>query len=395
MLPRVKIYFQNGNLGQQATSADGVLGLIGSGVAIAGKFELNKAYVLYSMDDLAALGITATTNAALYKLVSDFYNNATAGTEVWLMGFPDTLLVSDIVDKDKENAKLLINAANGRLRGLVVSRTPDESYEPTITDGLDADVALAATNAQALAEWATETKFSPLFVILEGYGYAGDPSELADLSEGQNNRVGIFIGDTVIGSQNATMGTIAGRIASIPVQRNIGRVKDGAIASITGFIADKAVEVADAETLNAKRYITLRTFVGRSGYFFSDDPLATAATDDYSNLSYRRTIDKAYRVAYDTLLPLLLDEVPVNSDGTIQLPYARSWEAAVEDAIVSQMTANGELSADADNGDSGVVCAIDTTVNLVAGNPFKVLIQVRPFGYARLVDVYLGFQTIS
>jgi len=90
-----------------------------------------------------------------------------------------------------------------------------------------------------------------------------------------------------------------------------------------------------------------------------------------------------------------LDEVPVNSDGTIQLPYARSWEAAVEDAIVSQMTANGELSANSENGDNGVVCSIDTTVNLVAGNPFKVLIQVRPFGYARLVDVYLGFQTIS
>jgi len=395
MLPRVKIFFQNGNLGQQAVNADGVLGLIGSGIAIVGKFELNKAYILYSMDDLAALGITAATNAALYKLVSEFYANAPSGTEVWLMAFPDTLLVSDIVDKDKDNAKLLINAANGRLKGLVVSRTPDVTYVPVITDGLDADVALAATNAQALAEWATDTKFAPLFVILEGYGYAGDPADLADLSEGQNNRVGIFIGDTVIDSKNATMGTIAGRIASIPVQRNIGRVKDGAIASITGFIGDKTVEVADVETLNTKRYMTMRTFVGRSGYFFSDDPLATAATDDYSNLSYRRTIDKACRVAYDTLLPILLDEVPVNSDGTIQLPYARSWEAAIEDAIVSQMTANGELSADVENGDNGVICAIDTTVNLVAGNPFKVLIQVRPFGYARLVDVYLGFQTIS
>ena len=395
MLPRVKIYFQNGNLGQQAANADGVLGLIGSGVAIAGKFELNKTYVLYSMDSLVELGITAVSNAAIYKLVSEFYSNADAGTEVWLMAFPDTLLVSDILDKDKDNAKLLINAANGRLRGLVVSRTPDASYEPVITDGLDADVALAATKGQALAEWATDTKYAPLFIILEGYGYAGDPAELADLSEGQNNRVGIFIGDTISDSQNATMGTIAGKIAASPVQRNIGRVKDGAIASITGFIGDKAVEVADSETLNTKRYITLRSFVGRSGYFFSDDPLFTSATDDYSNLSYRRTIDKAYRVAYDVLLNLILDEVPVNSDGTIQLPYARSWEAAVEDAIVTQMTANGELSADPENGDNGVVCSIDTTVNLVSGNPFKVLIQVRPFGYARLVDLYLGFQTIS
>lgn len=394
-LPRVKIYFQNGNLGQQAANADGVLGLIGTGVAVAATFALNKAYTLYSLTDLDALGVTAVNNAALYKLVKEFYDNAGDGAEVWLMAFPDTLKVSDIVDYTKNNAMALLNAANGRLRGIIVQRVPDAEYVPTITNGMDADITLAMSNAQAMATQYTDTKNAPFFVVLEGYAYGGDPTELTDLTTMSNNRVAVFIGDTVTDSKNATLGTIAGRIASIGVEDNIGRVLDGAIASITAYIGDTPVELADTESLHNKGYISLRTFAGRSGYFFTDDPMATLPTDDYSHLTYRRTIDKAFRIAYDTLLDILLDNIPVNSDGTIQLAYARSWEADVENAIVSQMTANGELSADIQNGDNGVTCQVDTTVNVLSQGIVKVLLQVRPFGYARMVDVYLGFQTVT
>lgn len=397
MLPRVKISFANGALGLVAASADGVLGFLCTGVTVSTTFVLATAYVLRSLDSLTALGVTAINNPAVYKLIKDFYSVAANGTECWLMAFPDTVSWSQMVDvTDAAKAKALINAANGRLRGLVVSRLPAGSYTPTITAGLDADVALAETKAQALAVWARDTKFAPVYVIIEGYAYSGVPTALADLTTHSNNRVGILIGDTALNSKSAAVGLFAGRKASIPVQRNIGRVKDGPVTTNAMYIADKAVEVADVESIHDKGYITFRTFVGRSGYFFNDDFMATLPTDDYSHLTAVDTAHKAYRIAYDTVLDELLDELAVNEDGTMQLPIIKSIEAKVENAIANAMTAKGELSADATNADDkGVQCVIDPTQNVVGSSQFNVGIRVRPFGYPRFINVDLGFTVIS
>lgn len=397
MLPRVKINFENGKLGLVSPSPDGLLGICCTGVAIADKFELNKAYKLSSYDDLDALGITSTSNASIEKIIREFYDEAEAGTEVWLMAFPDTVKMSEIVDKANDYAVKLINAANGKLRGLIVSRTPGAAYEPTVTNGIDADVETAITKAQALGEWAADSKFAPVFVILEGYAYSGDATDLTDLTDGAvDNRVSVMIGDTAASTNQAAMGVIAGRIASIPVQRNIARVKTGPLHITTGYIKDKAAESADVAGLNDKGYITFRTFIGRAGYFFNDDFTATAATDDYSHLTARRTVDKAFRICYDTLLDELLDDVPVNADGTLQTPLIKSWQTAVENAIAQSMTTNGELSVDiTDPNDRGVKCYIDPTQNIVSTSKVEITVSVRPFGYPRYIDVKLGFEALT
>lgn len=397
MLPRVKINFENGALGLVSPSPDGLYGICATGTAVVGKFNLNQAYKLAAYADLADLGIDADNNPAIEKIVREFYAEAEDGTEVWLMAFPETTLMSEIADKTQDNAVKLINHVNGKLRGLFISRNPGTGYTTTVTDGLDSDVALAIANAQALAEWATDSKFAPIFVVIEGYDYQGTAGDLADLTDGTtNNRVSVMIGDTVSGSKNAAIGTLAGRLASIPVQRNIARVKSGPLHFLTGYIGDQKAEVADVAGLNDKGYITFRTFIGRAGYFFNDDFTATAATDDYSHLTARRTIDKAYRVAYNTLLDYILDDVPVNSDGTLQVSLIKSWQGSVESAIALSMTANGELSADSTNPDDrGVKCYIDPAQNVVSTSKVEVTISVRPFGYPRYIDVKLGFEAVA
>lgn len=396
MLPRVKIFFENGALGQIAPLADGVYGLLCTGAAVSTTFALATPYILRSFDSLATLGVNVTNNPSLVKIVTDFYNEAGAGTELWIMAFPDTVKMSDMVSPtDATKAKALINAANGRLRGLIVSRKPADGYVPTIANGLDEDVALARTNAQLLAEWSTNSKYAPIFVLIEGYAYSGNAIDLTDLTTGTDNRVAVFIGDTVNNSPTAAVGLPAGRLALNPVQVNIGRVKDGTIATNTAFIKDKSVETADVESIHNKGYITMRTYVGRSGYYFNDDFTATLPTDDYSHLTARRTIDKAYRIAYDTLLNELLDNVPVNNDGTIQAPFAKSIQGQVENAIALSMTANGELSTDPSNpNDRGVQCLVDLTQNIVSTSKMVVKLRVKPFGYPRYIDVYLGFQAV-
>ena len=144
--------------------------------------------------------------------------------------------------------------------------------------------------------------------------------------------------------------------------------------------------------MHDKGYITPRAYVGLSGYYFADDCMACDPTDDYAHLTARRTVDKAYRIAYQTLVQFMLDEIEVNEDGTMQNGVLKSWQQAVENAINRQMTAKGELSA---TDGEGCVCFIDPKQNVLATSRIELTLKVRPYGYARFIDVNLGFQVTA
>ncbi len=386
MLPRIKISYLNGQLGTVGDSPDGLFALVCGASAAGDTFALEKAYSVRSVDDLTALGVTAENNARLYKHVKEFYDEAEDGTELVIYGVAENSKMTDILDKTAGTVRKLIDGQNGRLRGLFVS---GQANVGNVTEGLDADVLSALPVAQQLAEWATEELYAPLFVILEGCGYTGE--DMRDLSALTYNRVGILVGDTEAGNR-ACIGTMAGRLAGLPVQRNLGRVKDGALFPTEMYVGGDKVDESGSQVagLYDKGYITPRKYVGRSGYFFTDDRLACDGTDDYAHIAHRRVIDKAYRIVYDTLLDMMLDELEVNEDGTLQAGIVKNWQQTVEDALNSGMTASGELSAGDDGG--GCVCYIDRTQNVLATSKVLVTVKVRPFGYARYVDVSLGFQ---
>ena len=396
MLPRVKIHFDNGALGQVAEMADGCLGLIAVGAkAVSSTFSLGKAYKLKSLASLETLGVTAENNPLLYKNVKEFYEEAGNGCEVWLMGFADTATLTNVLDPaNAAGAKALILASGGKIRGLVAFKATKAGYAPEVKNGLDNDVYTALAKAQLLGEWATDERYAPVFTLIEGYAFSGKPEELTDLHTMSNNRAGIVIGDTVAGSKNAAMGLVAGRIAASPVQRKISRVKSGALRAQQMYIGSVPVDVADVESIDEKGFITFRTFVGKAGYFIADDHLASAANDDYNSISNRRVIDKAYRVAYGTLLSALNDELPVSSDGLPTPAWCASVESDVETDIIAQMTANGNLGNDpTDVNDSGVECTIDRNQNILSGKKIEIGLRVKPKGYAKYLDVKLGFKT--
>lgn len=388
MLPRIKIQYMNGQLGTVGESPDGLFALVCSAVAVTSTFVLEKAYSVRSMDDLLALGVTEANNPRLYKQVQDFYNEAEDGTKLIIFGVAKTAKMTALCDKTSGLVRDLITSQNGALRGIFIARD-DSSTSTTTTEGLDADVFTALPKAQQLAEWATTELYAPLFIILEGRNYTGTAQK--DLSKETYNRVGVLIGDTVSGSVNACVGTMAGRLAMLPVQRNLGRVKDGALFPTEMYIGAKKVDESGSvvEDLHDKRYIVPRKYVGRSGYFFADDNLACDPTDDYAQLAPRRVIDKAYRIAYDTLLDMMLDELDVNEDGTLQTGIIKSWQQTVENRVNREMTANGELSASEDG--NGCLCFIDPKQNVLSTSKVVVTLKVRPFAYGRYIDVNLGF----
>lgn len=398
MLPRVKITFANGALGQVEAMADGCLGFLALGakeVAGDSNFKLGKTYTLKKLSALEALGVTAENNPNLYRNVKDFYAEAGDGVELWLMGFAESSTFASILDKDNAaGAKSLLQASNGKIRGLMAFKTPAEGYMLTVKDGLDTDVTAAMITAQGLGEWATDTLRAPIFTLIEGYGFTDDASELKSLTTMEYNRIGIVIGDTTPNSPNACMGIVAGRIAISPVQRKISRVKDGALTPLVIYIGYLPAELADVETIHEKGYITFTTFVGRTGYFVADDNLATRIEDDYRSLTNRRVIDKAYRIAYNALLTTLNDEVPIATDGNLSPAWCAALKSDVEQAIISNMTANGNLGNDpGDPNDTGVTCNIDYKQQILATSSLAVGLRVKPNGYAKYIDVELGFKT--
>ena len=293
--------------------------------------------------------------------------------------------MTSALDKDTGVAKQLIADAGGNIRVLGIVKKPTES--PTITNGLDADVSTAVEKAQALADDFAD-KYFPFRVIMSGNNFSGVSTALKNyVADSNYNRVSILLSNTDATAE-ASIGLALGRLASIPVQRNIGRVRDGAVENTAAyFTSGGKVESLSAQwnAIHDKGYIFLQNYVGRSGFYFSDDPTLTQVDDDFKSLANGFVMDKAVLLAYDELLENLKDEVPINPDGTIHPAIIKSWQAAVDTRIRNLMVNVGNLS--------DVQVKIDANQNVVSTGKIDISIALLPVGYAKYITVNIGFTT--
>ncbi|WP_343671812.1 DUF2586 family protein [Chitinophaga sp.] len=380
-LPKVAITLGNGNLGRTVATDDGVAGLILTGVD-NGLIGLNQPKVLFSLSDAENLGIKGSNlNFSAYRHIKEFYDVAGEGAELYIMLVGDGVNQAQVLDMtNAEGAVKLLNAAQGRIRLLGVSFTPSGTYLPLMKDGLDAGTIDAVPKAQQLAE-AYTAQFKPVRVLLEGVNADIEhPETLKNLRTFSDNRVGIVIGSTLSGS--ASVGLVLGRAAAIPVQRNLGRVKDGALPVTNAYIAGKAIEdITAVDALHDKGYIFFRTFVGRSGYYLNDDPMCAPATDDYSQLAPGRVIDKAITLCYQTYVEELNDEVAIDSDGKLSVPVIKYLQSRIETAVNTAMA--DEISS--------FSAYVDANQNVLSTGKITVKAAIVPVGYTKTIEVLLGF----
>lgn len=378
-------------MGTVGASPDGLVALIIGAMAVSNTFELGKSYSITKPSDLKELGVTKENNPALAEAVTDFYIEAGEGTDLVVVGVDASKKMAELcANEDGGLVRKVIERHSGALRAIFVSTPAGDSEQAT--EGLSPDTLATLQPAQELAEWATTSLYAPLFIVVDGRGYTGE--NLRDLGQAKYNRVGVLVGSKTAEDKGSCIGVLAGRIASKPVHRNIGRVADGALKGEAFYLGGKRIEEKQSAVtaLYEKRYITIRRYVGRTGYFFADDNLATALTDDYAQIANRRVIDKAYRIAYNTLLDKMLDEIELNEDGTMQAPILKSWESELEAEINKSMTANSELSS---SEGSGCKVFINPKQNVVSTSKIAISLKVRPHGYARYLDVNLGFQVTN
>lgn len=403
-LPGTVITLGNGTLGRLAATEDGTSALILSGVAVGGQFALGDVLGPFvQLSDAEAKGINEaydTTNTTIaWKHIKDFYDEAPAGTKLYVMVVAKTQTMTVTCTEATANSvKKLIEAANGDIKLLGVTFTPDGTYTPTYLDQMEADLwtALAALKTT----WTTQFGFKrPFRALVEGRNFQGTIASIKDLRGAGTtpavNMAGVVIGNdfdyhTGSGYKSlyASVGAALGRAAAGPVNRNIGRVKTGATVIATGGTSKgvKITAATDAQQniLNDYGYIFLRQHIGKSGYYWNDDHMACDETDDYAQLSLGRVIDKAVRLVHAVNVEEILDEIAVDpATGKMDTASVKHYQAILENEINGQMTANQEIS--------GVEVYVNPDQNVISTSKLTEVVKIVPTATGRVIETTVEY----
>lgn len=383
-LPKIKFNIASNGLGLLSATIEKNAGLILTGVSVDGKIKIGESKQIFSLQDAQKIGITEVENPFAYKHIKAFYDYAGTNAELWVMLVSDATTMENMADKEQNLARKLLDDAGGKIR--ILGFCKKNKGTEAISNGLDADVDKAVQKAQQLAETFAE-KYFPVRVMISANNFNGNVQDLKDYSSTKFNRVSLLLANTD-GEKEACIGLVLGRLASTPVQRNIGRVKDGAVELSQAYFTngEKVESLSSAwDSIADKHYIFMRNFAGKSGFFFTDDPTLTTETDDFKSLTNGFVMDKAVIIAYNVLVENLGDEIAINSNGTIHPAIIKSWQNAIETNINGQMTQRGELS--------GFKAYIDENQEVIKTGMMNVSLQLQPVGYAKFITVNIGFTT--
>ncbi|MEG1937107.1 MAG: DUF2586 family protein [Rikenellaceae bacterium] len=378
MLPNVNITLGNGNLGRITPTTDGVSALLLTGVAIPGKLELLKHYLLSSTNDLVALGVTGDNNFLIDKDVRAFYAQTGEGAELHLLVVSEATTLTAMCSTDATSPlNKLINSAGGRIRLVGANKLPPTSYTAVVTQGIDGDAITAGAAANAAAE-AHADKVKPFRSLLPACNFTGETETLFKPSASSHNRVGYVIASDDNVKKTAAIGQVLGRAAKIAVHRSIGRVKDGAIAA-EGWLTNGA-EFQSAQglsgVLNDAGYITYVKYPTKNGCYLSGDPMASSVTDDYSELHLGRVVDKACTIIYDTYITEIMDNIKIESDGKLSAAICMYYEGVIENAI--SVVLNGEISS--------FDCFVDPNQNVLSSGALDVSGAIVPQGVLKSIN---------
>jgi hypothetical protein len=261
----------------------------------------------------------------------------------------------------------------------VVGQASSVSGSATIASTLDTKTEAAASGsfryAHAMLECASDT----------------DGNTIAAFEDFASKRVNVCAGfcrvTSVISGRSFKRSSafpIAARLSKVGIGVDLARVIDGPLPGVTYLYRDEQLTPG----LDAARFSTLRSIVGRQGYYITNARLMAPAGSDFTLVQYRRVMDVGCTVGRDTLLDSLSDGVRVNRvGGTIHEIDARGIEARVKARLNARLTQPGHASA--------VDCVIDRTNNVQSTQKVKSQVRITPLGYAKSIDLDIGFTSPS
>lgn len=213
--------------------------------------------------------------------------------------------------------------------------------------------------------------------IIIGQDGAGTAAELYASEDNSSKASVSALGDLLGAVSKAKVHESVAWLEQFPTNISLPAFGDGTLY--------RDLDEATIETLDAGRFIFLRTYNGLAGSFFNDNHTLDEATSDMAYINDVRTMDKAVRGVRTYLLPKLGRPMKVDpSTGKLE-------RTAVEHLITTgnkpleEMEKAGELS--------GYRFDIDPDQNILATSRVRGVIKNVPVGVMRNLDLEISFAT--
>jgi hypothetical protein len=258
----------------------------------------------------------------------------------------------------------------------------------------EATPSIAAGVATRMDEAETNYRFA--FAVLEArdLDVAADESEddwmadiIADYASFSSKRVEVVAGHGEVVSQltgrihrRSLAWITTARYASIPVQEHPGRTATGPVSGVTVLYHNEDRKPG----LDEEHFTTLRTIIGRKGFYVTEGRLMAPEGSDFLFVTHRRVMDKACKVARDAFLQFMNEDVRVDDEGNIAEPDALRVEAYIDGKLESELIAF-------DNASSATV-SLKRDSNILSTSATTLTVRVVPKGYMKYLTIDIGFR---
>ena len=167
-----------------------------------------------------------------------------------------------------------------------------------------------------------------------------------------------------------------------PIHEDMGFIaQTGSLAGVSALYHNEDL----VPGLDDGRFATARSIVGASGYFATHGRMMASVGSDFILNQYREVMDLTCRTSRTAFLHYLNSDVRTNADGTID----------ERDALAIEGYALGMIKAALASHCSNIAVSVNRLNNVQSTNQVLATVRIRPFGYAKDIDLNVGFASVQ
>lgn len=379
-----------GGLQRRAEGEDHVSALLFYGPEAG---QLPDLLEVYSLEDAERNKVSLAKTPMVYYHVAEFFRIA-PGSKLLVRAVP-----ADSYDRSFAEIKQMQQQAAGAIRQVGVwlghSNTAHEANLNKVCEDLaamnmplSAVLAYRMTKEELTALPALGANSYPrvsICIAQDGGGLGASLASKGGADKPAVTAIGACIGAIArakvhesiawVEKQNMVSTTYPGKSETFAKELDVAALVDGTL--INGLTPEQQ------EAINKKRYLFLHKHVGQAGSYWNDSFTADKPDSDYAYIESNRTVDKALRGIYKTLLPHLNGPMRIDSKtGSISMGIITFLETLAEDTLV-HMERAGELS--------GFKVSINPNQSILGSSKLNVEVKLIPMGVLRQINVNIGF----
>lgn len=372
------------------------------------QYELNIPYLIYSLNDLVNLGVTAENNPLMTEHVTKFYAKAGNGAKLWVVGYEETFVALQTLVNTTLPIIIRQTVTTGfdyrpRIIGIVGS--PKFVTATTASDPLiPADVETLVGNLNTQLDNLFVDSFRMCAVVDSimlncanslgiSYEQLASRLESAALLQAPSVAVQLTSDNT---SYTASVGQTLGLLASITIATSPGSLQLPFLNKEQYYVDANAGEYIytpvsivsndKVKDIGSKQYLFSRTFPQVPGTYFNDGATCNEPTKALSSLEFVRVGNAVCDAVEAFFVRYLNSNVPVTTSGDIDPGYKSATLSALSDKYLTRFETNQYVS-------KIVVDFVAKDGNFVESRAIEVSVKILPM--ASLREVYEKVMFVS